>query len=127
MKMKKILAAVLAGVMALSATACSSSSTKKIESPDDFAGAKVSVQTGTTAHDALQKMQEEGVDVEILPYEKITQCFDDVSLGRADAVYVDSVVAAYRKRTARRAWKRLPSGWILKTRCRTSSRSARTA
>lgn len=29
MKMKKILAAVLAGVMALSATACSSSSTKK--------------------------------------------------------------------------------------------------
>ena len=79
----------------LSATACSSSSTKKIESPDDFAGAKVSVQTGTTAHDALQKMQEEGVDVEILPYEKITQCFDDVSLGRADAVYVDSVVAAY--------------------------------
>ena len=45
MKMKKILAAVLAGVMALSATACSSSSTKKIESPDDFAGAKVSVQT----------------------------------------------------------------------------------
>lgn len=55
MKMKKILAAVLAGVMALSATACSSSSTKKIESPDDFAGAKVSVQTGTTAHDALQK------------------------------------------------------------------------
>ena len=95
MKMKKILAAVLAGVMALSATACSSSSTKKIESPDDFAGAKISVQTGTTAHDALQKMQEEGVDVEILPYEKITQCFDDVSLGRADAVYVDSVVAAY--------------------------------
>ena len=66
MKMKKILAAVLAGVMALSATACSSSSTKKIESPDDFAGAKVSVQTGTTAHDALQKMQEDGVDVEIL-------------------------------------------------------------
>lgn len=56
MKMKKILAAVLVGVMALSATACSSSSTKKIESPDDFAGAKVSVQTGTTAHDALQKM-----------------------------------------------------------------------
>lgn len=60
MKMKKILAAALAGVMALSATACSSSSTKKIESPDDFAGAKISVQTGTTAHDALQKMQEEG-------------------------------------------------------------------
>ena len=61
----------------------------------DLEGKTVSVQTGTTAHDALQKMQEEGVDVEILPYEKITQCFDDVSLGRADAVYVDSVVAAY--------------------------------
>ena len=94
MKIKKVCASFLIGAMMLSLAACSGS-TKKIESPDDFAGAKVSVQTGTTAHDALQKMQEEGVDVEILPYEKITQCFDDVSLGRADAVYVDSVVAAY--------------------------------
>lgn len=95
MKMKKLLAAALAGVLALSVTACGEAKTKKIESPEDFAGAKISVQTATTAHDSLQRMQEEGVDVEILPYEKVTQCFDDLALGRCDAVYVDSVVAAY--------------------------------
>lgn len=95
MKAKKIFAAVLAGALALSVTACSGGETKKVESPDDFAGAKISVQTATTAHDSLQEMQEEGVDVEILPYEKVTQCFDDLELGRCDAVYVDSVVAAY--------------------------------
>lgn len=95
MKMKKLLAAALAGVLALSVTACGEAETKKIESPEDFAGAKISVQTATTAHDSLQRMQEEGVDVEILPYEKVTQCFDDLALGRCDAVYVDSVVAAY--------------------------------
>ena len=94
MKMKKILAAVLAGVLALSVTACSGT-TKEVKSPEDFDGAKISVQTGTTAHDSLQEMQANGVNVEILPYEKVTQCFDDVALGRCDAVYVDSVVAAY--------------------------------
>lgn len=95
MKAKKILAAVLAGALALCATACSGGETKKIESPADFEGTKISVQTATTAHDSLQEMQEQGVNVEILPYEKVTQCFDDLELGRCDAVYVDSVVAAY--------------------------------
>lgn len=95
MKMKKILAAVLAGALALTVTACGGTQVKEIKSPEDFEGAKVSVQTSTTAHDSLQEMQENGSTVEILPYEKITQCFDDLSLGRCDAVYVDSVVAAY--------------------------------
>ena len=95
MKAKKIFAAVLAGALALSVTACGGGETKKVESPADFEGAKISVQTATTAHDSLQEMQAEGVNVEILPYEKVTQCFDDLELGRCDAVYVDSVVAAY--------------------------------
>ena len=95
MTAKKILAAVLAGALALCATACSGGEPKQIESPADFEGAKISVQTATTAHDSLQEMQEQGVNVEILPYEKVTQCFDDLELGRCDAVYVDSVVAAY--------------------------------
>ena len=95
MKAKKIFAAVLAGALALSVTACGGGETKKVESPADFEGAKVSVQTATTAHDSLQEMQAEGLNVEILPYEKVTQCFDDLELGRCDAVYVDSVVAAY--------------------------------
>jgi len=95
MNMKKVLALVLVCVLALSFAACGEAETKVITSPDDFDGAKISVQTATTAHDNLQEMAENGSTVEILPYEKITQCFDDLELGRCDAVYVDSVVAAY--------------------------------
>lgn len=95
MKMKKVLAAILAGALALTATACSGGSEKKVTSPDDFEGAKISVQTATTAHDNIQSMLDEGKNIDVLPYEKVTQCFDDLDLGRVDAVYVDSVVAGY--------------------------------
>lgn len=95
MKMKKALAAILAGALALTATACSGGSGKKVMSPDDFEGAKISVQTATTAHDNIQSMLDEGKNIDVLPYEKVTQCFDDLDLGRVDAVYVDSVVAGY--------------------------------
>lgn len=95
MKFSKVLSAALAGIFALSMTACNNSGTKKIESPDDFAGSKISVQTATTAHDNIQDMLDAGQDIEVLPYEKVTQCFDDLDLGRVDAVYVDSVVAGY--------------------------------
>lgn len=95
MKFSKVLSAALAGILALSMTACNNSGTKKIESPDDFAGSKISVQTATTAHENIQDMLVAGQDIEVLPYEKVTQCFDDLDLGRVDAVYVDSVVAGY--------------------------------
>lgn len=95
MKTKKVLAAILAGALALTATACSGGSGKKVTSPDDFEGAKISVQTATTAHDNIQGMLDEGKNIDVLPYEKVTQCFDDLDLGRVDAVYVDSVVAGY--------------------------------
>lgn len=94
MKTKKLMAAILAGVLALSMAACGETA-KTIESPDDFGGAKISVQTATSAHESIQNMQEEDASIEILPYEKVTQCFDDLKLGRCDAVYVDSVVAGY--------------------------------
>ena len=95
MNIKKIFAVLLSGVLALSVTACSGASAKKIESPDDFEGAKISVQTATTAHENIQDMLDAGQSIEVLPYEKVTQCFDDLELGRCDAVYVDSVVAGY--------------------------------
>lgn len=95
MKMKKILAVLFAGILTVSMTACSNGAAKKIESPDDFEGSKISVQTATTAHENIQDMLDEGKNIEVLPYEKVTQCFDDLELGRVDAVYVDSVVAGY--------------------------------
>ena len=95
MNTKKIFAVLLSGMLALSVTACGGDSAKTIESPDDFEGAKISVQTATTAHENIQDMLDAGKNIEVLPYEKVTQCFDDLELGRCDAVYVDSVVAAY--------------------------------
>jgi ABC-type amino acid transport substrate-binding protein len=65
-----------------------------IASPDDFAGHKVACQTATTAADSIRELNGAG-DIEVSEYEQITQCFDDLKLGRVDAVYVDSVVAAY--------------------------------
>jgi polar amino acid transport system substrate-binding protein len=66
----------------------------QIASPDDFAGHKIACQTATTASDSIRELNEAG-DITVSEYESITQCFDDLKIGRVDAVYVDSVVAAY--------------------------------
>jgi len=67
-----------------------------IKSPADFTGHNIAVQVDTTAADSIDEMIEGGQKgIEVSRYEKVTQCFDDLSLGRVDAVYVDSVVAAY--------------------------------
>lgn len=79
MKIQKVCASFLIGAMMLSLAACSGS-TKKIESPADFEGAKISVQTATSAHESIQDMQDEGMNINVLPYEKVTQCFDDLAL-----------------------------------------------
>ena len=57
MKIQKVCASFLIGAMMLSLAACSGS-TKKIESPADFEGAKISVQTATSAHESIQDMQD---------------------------------------------------------------------
>ena len=68
----------------------------EINSPADFSGHNIAVQTDTTAAFSIDEMIENGAkDVKVSRYEKVTQCFDDLALGRVDAVYVDSVVAAY--------------------------------
>jgi ABC-type amino acid transport substrate-binding protein len=77
-----------------------------IASPEDFAGHKVACQTATTAADSIRELNGAG-DIEVSEYEQITQCFDDLKLGRVDAVYVDSVVAAYYVKdndAFKRAW-----------------------
>jgi polar amino acid transport system substrate-binding protein len=66
-----------------------------VSNTDDFAGLKIAVQDETTADIALSAMVEEGLDVEIFRYPQVINCFDDLITGRVDAVYVDSVVAAF--------------------------------
>ena len=99
--MKKRIAIVLCLVfcLAFALAACGggkSSGPVNIGSPADFSGHNVAVQTDTTAAFSIDEMIEDGLkDVKVSRYEKVTQCFDDLTLGRVDAVYVDSVVAAY--------------------------------
>lgn len=67
-----------------------------ITSPDDLAGHSVAVQTETTSDLYMKELQANGLVLsEYFVYDKVIQCFDDLSLDRTDAVFVDSVVAAY--------------------------------
>ncbi|MDR2647331.1 MAG: transporter substrate-binding domain-containing protein [Oscillospiraceae bacterium] len=66
-----------------------------IDSPAKFEGKKISVQSATTASDSMEILQANGLTCQLFPYKKVTQCFDDLLLGRVDAVYVDSVVAGH--------------------------------
>ncbi len=68
-----------------------------IKSPDDLKGHKVAVQTETTANDYIKEMIADGkfVEDDLLVYDKIIQSFDELKIGRVDAVLVDNVVASY--------------------------------
>ena len=67
----------------------------KIMNPADFEGRVIAVQYDTTADYAVTDLIDAGANFEVRRYDKVTQCFDDLKLGRVDAVYVDSVVAAF--------------------------------
>lgn len=67
-----------------------------ITSPENLTGYSVATQTETTADEYMQGLQEEGLALkDYYVYDQIIRCFDDLALGRVDAVLVDSVVAAY--------------------------------
>ena len=67
-----------------------------IKSPEDLEGHSVAVQTETTADINMKELQENGLTLsDYFVYDRIIQCFDDLNLDRTDAVFVDSVVAAY--------------------------------
>ena len=59
---------------------------------DTVSGKSVAVQGETTAHDYLRNND---TGCEIMSYDKVINCFDELKLGRVDAVLTDSVVAAY--------------------------------
>jgi ABC-type amino acid transport substrate-binding protein len=103
MKKKLILGICLILVLSFTLAACGGGSGSgdgdknaavSINSPEDFPGHSIAVQTATTAADSVNELNADG-KIDVHEYESVTQCFDDLSLGRADAVYVDSVVSSY--------------------------------
>lgn len=66
-----------------------------IKSPDDLVGKKVGVQGATTSEDYIKDLISKGKKIDYSPYQKVTQPFADLKIGRIDAVMVDIVVAGY--------------------------------
>jgi polar amino acid transport system substrate-binding protein len=65
----------------------------QIEKPQDIEGFRVSFQGNTTAQYFTEKLKGEGVRFTSFSYDKITNCFDDLKLGRVDLIVVDNIVA----------------------------------
>ncbi|MDR2500763.1 MAG: ABC transporter substrate-binding protein [Treponema sp.] len=64
-----------------------------IEKPEDIAGYSVCYQVDTTAQYFTERLSEQGVGFTSYSYDKILNCFDDLSLKRVDLVVVDNIVA----------------------------------
>jgi len=65
----------------------------KIEKPEDIEGYKVAYQGDTTAQYFTEKLKRNGVEFTSFSYDKIINCFDDLTLGRVDLIVVDNIVA----------------------------------
>lgn len=73
---------------------------------EDLAGKKVAVQTDTTSDYFAKKVIDDGTaNFEILRYEKITQCYDELKLNRVDAILVDEVVAVGYRDESKIVWR----------------------
>jgi ABC-type amino acid transport substrate-binding protein len=65
----------------------------KIEKPEDIAGYSVCYQGDTTAQYFTEKLIEKAVKFTSYSYDKILNCFDELTLGRVDLIVVDNIVA----------------------------------
>lgn len=79
--------------------------TTDIKDLEDLNGKKVAVQAETTSHDLARDLLDKGASFEIMPYEKVIQCYDDLKNGRVDAILVDEVVAVDYKDTTDVVWQ----------------------
>ncbi|MDR3312217.1 MAG: transporter substrate-binding domain-containing protein [Spirochaetaceae bacterium] len=68
-------------------------STRKIGKPEDLAGLGVAYQEETTSDIFMRKYEEQGLKFKAYEYEKVMSCFDELKLGRVDAIVCDSLVA----------------------------------
>jgi len=70
-------------------------STVKPKSMDEVPGLRLTFQAETTSDELYQDwLAKSGVKVETYPYDKVMNCFDELTLNRVDVILVDSVVAA---------------------------------
>jgi len=63
------------------------------KSPEELGGMKVAYQAETTSDIYMKKLAAGGLKYEAEEYDKVMNCFDDLKLGRVDAVVADSLVS----------------------------------
>jgi polar amino acid transport system substrate-binding protein len=68
-------------------------STLNIRSPNDLAGLGVSYQEETTAADFMSDLAAGGLKFTPYEYDKVLYCFDEMKLGRVNAIVTDLLVA----------------------------------
>jgi len=64
-----------------------------VKSPDDLAGLRVAYQEETTSDDFMTELVASGMNVSTFEYDKVMYCFDEILLGRVDAIMTDLLVA----------------------------------
>jgi len=65
----------------------------KVSKPEDLAGLGVSYQAETTAKFFMAKLVDQGLRYTPYEYDKVMNCFDELRLGRVDAIVTDLLVA----------------------------------
>ena len=65
----------------------------RVSNPEDLAGLGVSYQAETTAKFFMAKLVDQGLRYTPYEYDKVMNCFDELKLGRVDAIVTDSLVA----------------------------------
>ena len=63
------------------------------KTPEELGGLKVAYQAETTSDIYMTKLADKGLKFEAEEYDKVMNCFDDLKLGRVDAVVADSLVS----------------------------------
>ncbi|MCL2185427.1 MAG: ABC transporter substrate-binding protein [Treponema sp.] len=64
----------------------------KIDKPQDIIGLRIAYQGDTTAQFFTEKLKNQGLIFTSFSYDKITNCFDDLLLGRVDLIAADNIV-----------------------------------
>ncbi|WP_461246414.1 substrate-binding periplasmic protein [Treponema sp. R6D11] len=65
----------------------------KVRSPQDLAGLGVAYQEETTSDDYMTGLADKGLQFTPYEYDKVMYCFDELRLGRVDAIMTDLLVA----------------------------------
>jgi len=65
----------------------------QVRSPNDLAGLGVSYQEETTSDSYMTELAENGLMFTPYEYDKVMYCFDELKLGRVDAIMTDLLVA----------------------------------